>query len=103
MGGGERAPPARGAGTVELPPRRPASSALRHGMLTGIRGARRSAGSSTGGPDVATAGQDGGPFEGPTVLRMLLGAQLRRLREAGGISREKAGWEIRASESKISR
>src|SRR5260370_26329450 len=34
---------------------------------------------------------------------MLLGAQLRRLREAGGISREDAGWEIRSSESKISR
>jgi len=34
---------------------------------------------------------------------MLLGVQLRRLREAKGVSREKAGWEIRASESKISR
>ncbi|WP_329111255.1 helix-turn-helix domain-containing protein [Micromonospora sp. NBC_01699] len=34
---------------------------------------------------------------------MLLGAQLRRLREANGVSRETAGWEIRASESKISR
>ncbi|MQA27425.1 MAG: helix-turn-helix domain-containing protein [Micromonosporaceae bacterium] len=34
---------------------------------------------------------------------MLLGAHLRRLREAKGVSREKAGWEIRASESKISR
>lgn len=40
---------------------------------------------------------------GPTVLRMLLGAQLRRLRERNGITREAAGWEIRASESKISR
>lgn len=40
---------------------------------------------------------------GPTVLRMLLGAQLRRLREASGVTREGAGWEIRASESKISR
>jgi len=38
-----------------------------------------------------------------TVLRMLLGAQLRRLREAVGISAEKAGYEIRASRSKISR
>jgi hypothetical protein len=37
------------------------------------------------------------------VLRMLLGAHLRRLREAQGVSREEAGWEIRASESKISR
>jgi len=34
---------------------------------------------------------------------MLLGAQLRRLRESKGFSREDAGWEIRASESKISR
>lgn len=38
-----------------------------------------------------------------TVLRMLLGAQLRRLREAAGVSAEKAGYEIRASQSKISR
>jgi hypothetical protein len=34
---------------------------------------------------------------------MLLGAQLRRLREAKGVSREDAGWAIRGSESKISR
>ncbi|WP_435821102.1 helix-turn-helix domain-containing protein [Micromonospora musae] len=34
---------------------------------------------------------------------MLLGAQLRRLRESSGVTREGAGWEIRASESKISR
>jgi hypothetical protein len=38
-----------------------------------------------------------------TVLRMLLGTQLRRLREAVGIPAEKAGYEIRASRSKISR
>ncbi|MBQ1024835.1 helix-turn-helix domain-containing protein [Micromonospora sp. C95] len=44
-----------------------------------------------------------GPAAGPTVLRMLLGAQLRRLRESRGVSRESAGWEIRSSESKISR
>jgi Domain of unknown function (DUF5753)/Helix-turn-helix domain len=46
---------------------------------------------------------EGGPATGPTVLRMLLGAQLRRLREGAGVSRESAGWEIRSSESKISR
>jgi hypothetical protein len=46
---------------------------------------------------------NGGVTAGPTVRRMLLGAQLRRLREAKGVSREDAGWEIRASESKISR
>jgi transcriptional regulator with XRE-family HTH domain len=45
---------------------------------------------------------DDAPAEA-TVLRMLLGAQLRRLREAGGISPEQAGYEIRASRSKISR
>jgi transcriptional regulator with XRE-family HTH domain len=38
-----------------------------------------------------------------TVLRMLLGGQLRRLREAVGITPEQAGYEIRASRSKISR
>lgn len=40
---------------------------------------------------------------GPTVLRMLLGSQLRLHREASGISTEAAGYEIRASRSKISR
>jgi hypothetical protein len=39
----------------------------------------------------------------PTVLRILLGSQLRKLREASGITRDKAGYLIRASESKISR
>ncbi|MER5603044.1 helix-turn-helix transcriptional regulator [Streptomyces sp. NPDC002265] len=34
---------------------------------------------------------------------MLLGSQLRRLRESRGITREAAGYSIRASESKISR
>jgi transcriptional regulator with XRE-family HTH domain len=37
------------------------------------------------------------------VRRILLGSQLRRLREAKDISREDAGYSIRASESKISR
>jgi transcriptional regulator with XRE-family HTH domain len=40
---------------------------------------------------------------GPTVLRLLLGAQLRRLREARGISAHAAAQAIRGSESKISR
>ena len=43
------------------------------------------------------------PRGGPTVLRMLLGIQLRRLREAKGLTPEQAGYEIRASRSKISR
>jgi len=37
------------------------------------------------------------------VLRMRLGGQLRRLREAAGITPEQAGFEIRGSRSKISR
>ncbi|WDZ82474.1 helix-turn-helix domain-containing protein [Micromonospora cathayae] len=52
---------------------------------------------------MTTVPAEGGPTTGPTVLRMLLGAQLRRLREHSGVTREGAGWEIRASESKISR
>jgi transcriptional regulator with XRE-family HTH domain len=60
---------------------------------------------------MGTAGLGGGqPFPGledssvdATVLRMLLGSQLRRLREAAGITPENAGYEIRASRSKISR
>ena len=43
------------------------------------------------------------PRADATVLRMLLGSQLRRLREAAGVSPERAGYEIRASRSKISR
>jgi transcriptional regulator with XRE-family HTH domain len=41
--------------------------------------------------------------QGPTVLRIALGAQLRRLREARGITAEAAGYAIRASHAKISR
>ncbi|MFI6575184.1 helix-turn-helix domain-containing protein [Nocardiopsis sp. NPDC050513] len=40
---------------------------------------------------------------GPTVLRILLGSQLRRLRQDRGISRHDAGYAIRASHAKISR
>src|SRR4051794_2315632 len=43
------------------------------------------------------------PRGGPTVLRILLGTQLRRLRESRGITREAAGDAIRASHAKISR
>jgi transcriptional regulator with XRE-family HTH domain len=52
---------------------------------------------------VNTAEQESGTAGGPTVRRMLLGGQLRRLREAKGVSRVDAGWAIRSSESKISR
>jgi transcriptional regulator with XRE-family HTH domain len=40
---------------------------------------------------------------GPTVLRMMLGNQLQRFREAAGVTPDQAGYEIRASRSKISR
>jgi hypothetical protein len=44
-----------------------------------------------------------GGEEGPTALRIMLGGQLRRMRESAGFSRADAGWQIRASESKVSR
>jgi len=43
------------------------------------------------------------PTEGPTVLRIMLGGQLRRLRESRGITAQAAAKAIRGSESKISR
>ncbi|MCC5577806.1 helix-turn-helix domain-containing protein [Microtetraspora sp. AC03309] len=43
------------------------------------------------------------PGSGPTALRILLGSQLRKLRENKGITRDEAGDLIRGSESKISR
>ena len=42
-------------------------------------------------------------FGGPTVRRMQLGARLRSLRLAKGLTRDQAGYAIRGSESKISR
>lgn len=44
-----------------------------------------------------------GPEGGPIVLRIALGTQLRSLREAAGITRDEAGFFIRASAPKISR
>ncbi|WP_030705337.1 helix-turn-helix domain-containing protein [Streptomyces griseus] len=44
-----------------------------------------------------------GESSGSVVRRILLGSQLRRLRESRGITCEAAGYSIRASESKISR
>lgn len=40
---------------------------------------------------------------GPTTLRVIIGGNLRRLRQAAGVSREDAAYEIRADASKISR
>ncbi|MQA95343.1 MAG: helix-turn-helix domain-containing protein [Streptosporangiales bacterium] len=51
----------------------------------------------------AVASLFGGAKGGPTALRILLGTQLRRLREGKQISREDAGEAIRASHAKISR
>lgn len=53
------------------------------------------------GPLPGPAARSGGAS--PTVLRIALGGQLRRLREARGITREAAGDAIRASGAKISR
>jgi transcriptional regulator with XRE-family HTH domain len=44
-----------------------------------------------------------GARSGPTVLRIALGAQLRRLREANNLTTEQAAEAIRATHSKISR
>jgi len=52
-----------------------------------------------GGPVSGRPSED----TGPTARRIVLGAQLRRLREAAGIPRAEAGFAIRGSESKISR
>src|SRR5260370_7662484 len=49
--------------------------------------------------DTALAGARGGP----TALRIALGTQLRRLREASHITTEEAAEAIRATHSKISR
>lgn len=46
---------------------------------------------------------DSATASGPTARRLILGSQLRKLREASGISREDAGYVIRGSGSKISR
>lgn len=52
------------------------------------------------------AEQDGNTLVGspsPTAPRLILGRQLRRFREAAGVTSEDAGYRIRASRSKISR
>jgi len=49
------------------------------------------------------AGIGDGARAGSTVARMMLGGQLRRHREAAGITPDEAGYHIRASRAKISR
>ena len=52
---------------------------------------------------MSTDDEPAADISGPTVPRMILGNQLHRFREAAGISPDRAGYEIRASRSKISR
>jgi len=55
---------------------------------------------------MSTVQRDGQPTadaQGPTVPRMLVGIELRRFRDAAGITPDQAAYEIRASRSKISR
>jgi transcriptional regulator with XRE-family HTH domain len=63
--------------------------------------------SATDVNETATDTPNGGVLDerrvGPAMLRMMMGAELRRLREARGFSRHDAGDSIRASYSKISR
>src|SRR5436305_845586 len=49
------------------------------------------------------SGRPAAGAQGPTVLRIMLGTQLRRLREISGVTAEAAGRAIRASHAKISR
>lgn len=58
---------------------------------------------ATVGPPSSSGGQGEEQVGGPTALRIVLGSQLRRLREAAEITRAEAGYSIRGSESKISR
>jgi len=51
----------------------------------------------------AAPGGESADTMSPTVRRMMLGSQLHRLREAADVSPDRAGYEIRASRSKISR
>jgi transcriptional regulator with XRE-family HTH domain len=53
--------------------------------------------------DPTDASHGAGQGGNPTARRIVLGARLRRLREAAEISRAEAGYAIRGSESKISR
>ena len=58
---------------------------------------------NTGGPASDPDGEIRTSLAGPIVVRMLLGARMRRFREASGITCAAAGYAIRGSHSKISR
>jgi transcriptional regulator with XRE-family HTH domain len=70
-------------------------------------GDRAAPGASMGPVEAMSDPPGGGVLDyrrtGPTVARMLVGARLRRLREAAGVSIGDAGYAIRGSHSKISR
>src|SRR5258708_17783157 len=59
--------------------------------------------SGVGAESQGVHGMTGASGGGPTALRILLGAQLRRLREARRVTLDEAGNVIRASRSKVSR
>jgi transcriptional regulator with XRE-family HTH domain len=90
--------PRRGAPHDELMSLQPSLA----GAIVSVVKPEGAAASGSGAPGAASLGT-GEPAAGPTVLRMLLGTQLRGLREAAGITPDRAGYEIRASRSKISR
>jgi transcriptional regulator with XRE-family HTH domain len=73
------------------------------GSRTGTAPRARALDTTQGTPGPEDSGVVGSGPAGPTVVRMLLGARLRRLRQAAGITRDSAGTAIRASGSKISR
>lgn len=55
------------------------------------------------GPTGSEPDVDAIPDSGPTARRILLGALLKRLREGAGVPRSEAAYEIRGSDSKMSR
>lgn len=55
------------------------------------------------GPADSTGDAEEVPDSGPTARRILLGALLKRLREEAGVARSDAAYEIRGSDSKMSR
>jgi hypothetical protein len=75
------------------------------GMAVTDRLDERALGVNLLAPGVRMSTDDEPPADisGPTVPRMILGNQLHRYREEAGITPDRAGYEIRASRSKISR
>src|SRR6266498_4529758 len=69
-------------------------------VCDGMRQGRK-AGMAVNGPSDKSDHREQGASS--TARRIILGAQLRRLREAAQITRGEAGYAIRGSESKISR